>query len=150
MSLANHSADRVQNIGILGAGQMGTAAAVPFRRTGFCVRLWTRRNSMLRPAAAAMDTMDTFLDEHLGATATPGGTLILEPDLAVVDTTSDAVLECIAEEMPLKQNLLAQRAPHRLQEPVTDEPWYVREAHQNLAGAAHHDPRLLGLCPRAV
>ena len=98
-----------RHIGILGAGQMGAAAAVMFRRAGFAVRLWSRDETKLRNTAAALAAMESFLDEHFGA-ATAAGTLMLEPDFAKVDATSDAVLECVAEDMAQKTALLRQLA----------------------------------------
>src|SRR6185295_13175615 len=96
----------VQRIGILGAGQMGAAAAVMFQRAGFDVRLWTRSAETFRRATEAMEEIAQFLDEYFGPSAATKGQLQCEPDLSVVDATSDAVLECIVEDMAQKTELL--------------------------------------------
>ncbi|HWB02875.1 MAG TPA: 3-hydroxyacyl-CoA dehydrogenase NAD-binding domain-containing protein [Verrucomicrobiales bacterium] len=90
---------------MLGAGQMGAAAAVMFQRAGFDVSLWTRRTEALEAAKPAMAAVDAFLTEHFPA---PGakGSLQLEPDLTAVDAASDAVLECVVEDMAQKTALL--------------------------------------------
>lgn len=93
-------------IGILGAGQMGAAAAVMFRRAGHRVRLWTRSEEKLRGASQGLAAVDAFLDKHFGPAPSAEGELILEPDLAVVDAESDALLECVAEDMAQKIDLL--------------------------------------------
>jgi len=112
MSAPHDNLQLPRRIGILGAGQMGAAAAVMFRRAGFEVRLWSRDETKLRNTAWALAAMDTFLDDHFGE-ATAAGTLILEPNFAKVDATSDAVLECVAEDMAQKTALLHQLASCR-------------------------------------
>ena len=86
---------------------MGAAAAVMFQRAGFEVQLWTRRKEALPAAGPAMKAVDAFLNEHFGKPAGAAGHLHLEPDLAVVDETSDAVLECVVEDMVQKTELLS-------------------------------------------
>ncbi|RBP47926.1 3-hydroxyacyl-CoA dehydrogenase [Roseimicrobium gellanilyticum] len=98
----------IKRIGILGAGQMGAAAAVMFRRAGFEVRLWARREEKLRESKVALDAVESFLDEHFGTVDGSGGELHLEPSLVEVDATSDAVLECVVEDMGEKMDLLKQ------------------------------------------
>ncbi len=97
-----------RNIGVLGAGQMGASAAVLFCRAGMCVRLWARDSQKLQDIRPEIDRMNTFLDEHLGPAGSQTGELHLEPNLEVVDSQSEAILECISEEMTQKQMLLKQ------------------------------------------
>ncbi len=97
---------RVSSIGVLGAGQMGAAAAVMFKRAGFRVKLWTRQAERLQAATVTIDAVDKFLNEHFGAPPKTGGELQLEPNFAVVDSTSDSVLECVVEDMAQKIDLL--------------------------------------------
>lgn len=98
----------IKSIGILGAGQMGAAAAVMFRRAGFEVRLWARREEKLLESRTALAAVESFLDEHFGPVSGDGGVLHLESSLAEVDATSDAVLECVVEDMGQKIELLKQ------------------------------------------
>jgi 3-hydroxybutyryl-CoA dehydrogenase len=97
----------IHHIGILGAGQMGAAAAAMFRRAGFRVTLWLRSGDKMHAAEAAVEAVDKFLHEHVKQPAVDGGDLVIELDLAALDSTSDAVLECVAEDMAQKAELLA-------------------------------------------
>ncbi|WP_081891977.1 3-hydroxyacyl-CoA dehydrogenase NAD-binding domain-containing protein [Verrucomicrobium sp. BvORR106] len=98
-------------IGILGAGQMGAAAAVLFRRAGHEVTLWARNEAKHTQIRETTDATEAFLNQHFGPAPHSGGTLTLESRLAQVDETSDAILECVAEEMDQKTALLSQ-LPH--------------------------------------
>jgi 3-hydroxybutyryl-CoA dehydrogenase len=96
----------MKNIGILGVGQMGASAAVLFHRAGHTVRLWTRNEAKLRDASKTLDAVDAFLNKHIGPAPSSSGELMLEPNLSVLDQTCDAVLECVAEDMGQKTELL--------------------------------------------
>jgi 3-hydroxybutyryl-CoA dehydrogenase len=109
MATATTPAATIQRIGVLGAGQMGAAAAAMFRRAGFYVQLWTRDAQRLQAALPAVEAVETFL-EQMRHPAVPGGTLQLEPDLDALDATADAALECVAEDMTQKQELLRKLA----------------------------------------
>lgn len=98
----------IRRIGVLGAGQMGAAAAVMFRRAGFQVQLWTRREAGLQEARPALEAVNTFLDTHFGPAARQDGTLSLVTNFNEVDTQSDAILECVVEDMGQKCALLRQ------------------------------------------
>lgn len=102
------SARTFPRIGILGAGQMGGAAAVLFARAGHEVRLWARNPERLAAVQPQLDAVGAFLDQHFGPAAQTSGCVILESDFATVDATSDAVLECVAEDMAQKIELLSQ------------------------------------------
>lgn len=96
----------IRTVAILGIGQMGTAAAVTFRRAGYRVLLWARNAEKLRAAAEALRDMESWAAAHFGAASRPDGMVELETDLDRVDTESDAVLECIIEFMDQKVALL--------------------------------------------
>jgi 3-hydroxybutyryl-CoA dehydrogenase len=85
---------------------MGAAAAAMFRRAGYEVWLWARRAEALAAAAPALAAVDAFLDEHFGPAPVVAGTLHLESDFTAVDAASDAILECVAEDMAQKMDLL--------------------------------------------
>lgn len=87
---------------------MGAAAAVLFRRAGHEVMLWARNLAKHPQIKEATDATEAFLNEHFGPAPHAGGTLTLESSLAQVDQTSDAILECVAEEMDQKTALLSQ------------------------------------------
>ena len=87
---------------------MGAAAAVLFRRAGYEVLLWSRNAERLEQARPTVEQTETFLQKHFGSAPVTGGTLALEPDLARLDGTCDALLECVVEEMAQKVALLSQ------------------------------------------
>jgi len=99
-------ASQFKTIGICGIGQMGASAAVAFQRAGYRVLLWARAHDKLRAVAARLGEMEQWSNEQLGAAPRPGGEIILEPELARLDATADAVLECIIEVMEEKVALL--------------------------------------------
>lgn len=98
-------------IGILGIGQMGAAAAVCFSRAGFPVLLWTRNHDKLQCVPETIDRMNRFLDEHAGSPAKTSGGVATTTDLDQVCATANVILECIAEDLSQKSDLLRQLAP---------------------------------------
>ncbi|MDB6054688.1 MAG: 3-hydroxyacyl-CoA dehydrogenase [Verrucomicrobiales bacterium] len=98
----------IRKIGILGAGQMGGAAAVLFRRAGFQVQLWARRKEALLELPAFLESVDQFLEQHFGAAPSKAGEVLLVSDLLTIDSQADAVLECVRESMSEKIELLKQ------------------------------------------
>lgn len=110
MSSATSSAPSLapQRIGILGAGQMGAAAAVLFRRAGHEVTLWARNEAKHPLIKETTNATEAFLDQHFGPAPHAGGTLTIESSLELVDQTSEAILECVAEAMDQKTALLRQ------------------------------------------
>ena len=96
----NHST--LQNIAICGIGQMGAAAAVSFRRAGYRVLLWTRDPGKLAAVEPTLDSLETWMDEHVGPAPSEAGTTELIDELPVVDQRADLVMDCIAEDMAQK------------------------------------------------
>jgi 3-hydroxybutyryl-CoA dehydrogenase len=98
----------IRTIGILGAGQMGAAAAVMFKRAGHRVQLWARRSEALAAVPTVLESVDQFLNTHFGPAASNNGELLLESDLKAIDSQADAVLECVRESMSEKIEFLKQ------------------------------------------
>jgi 3-hydroxybutyryl-CoA dehydrogenase len=98
-------------VAILGIGQMGASAAVCFRRAGFPVLLWARDAVKLAGVPATLAQLDSFLDEQVGPVSTPAGAVETTTDLDRVNGMADVVLECIAEDLGQKADLLRQLAP---------------------------------------
>jgi 3-hydroxybutyryl-CoA dehydrogenase len=84
-------------IGICGIGQMGAAAAVAFQRAGYRVLLWARNEDKLRAVKPGLAELTTWSEANLGPARRAGGEIILEADLAKLDSAVDVVLECILE-----------------------------------------------------
>jgi 3-hydroxybutyryl-CoA dehydrogenase len=101
----------MMTVGIYGAGQMGAAAAVCFRRAGYGVLLWAR-NSRKHPAIRkTLAELDSFLVKHLGPANSRAAKIELTDDLAAIDDQAGLVMDCIAEDMAEKVKLL--RRPRR-------------------------------------
>ena len=97
-----------KTIGICGIGQMGASAAIAFKRAGHRVLLWARDPDKLRAVGTRLGEMEQWSNEQLGAATRAGGEITLELELARLDTTADAVLECIIEVMEEKVAFLKQ------------------------------------------
>ncbi len=85
---------------------MGAAAAVCFERAGYDVVLWARNNQKLNASQATLDRLNAWMDEHVGKSPRPRGTVRLEADLVEVDRRADLVMDCIAEDLEQKAALL--------------------------------------------
>ena len=97
----------IQSIAILGIGQMGAAAAVCFSRVGYPVTLWARDARKLDQVPARLSAMHAFLDEHFGPSGDPPREVSLTNQLDDVRRDTDFVLECVAEDMDQKVELLS-------------------------------------------
>ncbi len=98
----------VKKIAIIGGGSMGHGCAMVFAAAGYPVGLYSRRAETLQKAVEGMRSDLTFLAERgLGKLED------VEPTMARITTTQDMaeaaadadfVLECVAEDMALKQD----------------------------------------------
>jgi 3-hydroxybutyryl-CoA dehydrogenase len=98
-------------IGVCGIGQMGASAAVCFSRAGFPVLLWARCMEKLSATPAALSRMSQFLDEHIGPATCIPGPIELTGDLERLNINVSVILECIAEDLGQKVDLLRRLAP---------------------------------------
>lgn len=94
-------------IGICGLGQMGASAAVCFNRAGYNVQLWGRDTRKLAAVTPVLAQLHAFLDEHVGPSPVAAGTIELISDLRTIDGTANVILECVAEDLGQKADLLA-------------------------------------------
>jgi len=107
--------DPPTTIGVCGIGQMGAAAAVCFRRAGYRVLLWARNPAKLIAVESAIESMDSWLNKHIGPPAAATGSLELEPVLDELDAEADVVMDCVGEDMDQKVALFKRfvRAQYR-------------------------------------
>ena len=98
------------NIAICGIGQMGAAAAVCFKRAGYRVLLWARNPQKLAAVEETLNTMEGWLESHVGPPLQPNGAIERLEDLAAVDAQADLVMDCIAEDMAQKVDLFRRMA----------------------------------------
>ena len=105
----------LRTVGICGIGQMGSAAVVAFVRGGYDVLVWARNREKLDALPPQIERMSRWADEHQGPAAMPNGSWRLTPSLETLDVEADAVLECVAEDMDQKVELLQrfEAARHR-------------------------------------
>ncbi len=99
----------VKKIAVIGGGSMGHGCSMVFAAAGYPVGLYSRRAETLEKAVVGMRNDLTFLAERgLGKPED------VEPTVALVSTTQDMeeavagadfVLECVAEDMALKQDI---------------------------------------------
>jgi 3-hydroxybutyryl-CoA dehydrogenase len=90
---------------------MGASATVCFLRAGFAVTAWARNPAKLAALPAELAAKGRFLDEHVGpATAAPGP-VQFTTDLDDVNRSADVVLECVAEDLSQKADVLRRLAP---------------------------------------
>ena len=101
----------IHQVGICGIGQMGAAAAVCFKRAGYRVFLWARNPKKLDSVGRTLQTLETWMDLNVGPAAHPGETIRRLESLQTLDEKADLVMDCIAEDMEQKTQLLRQ-FPH--------------------------------------
>jgi 3-hydroxybutyryl-CoA dehydrogenase len=97
----------LRTIAVCGIGQMGSAAAVFFRRAGYDVLLWGRNPAKLDAVGRELDRLEAWLDENVGPPSARGGSITKSNDLADCDRRADLVMDCIAEDLDQKAALLA-------------------------------------------
>ncbi len=100
----------VKCIGICGAGQMGAAAAVCFKRAGYYVLVWNHRPEKLDDLGRTADEMDSWMDRHIGPAAHSDGVIEPTAKLDALDRQADVVLDCIVENMEQKVDLFRRLA----------------------------------------
>jgi 3-hydroxybutyryl-CoA dehydrogenase len=100
--------DDVKKIAIVGGGSMGHGCAMVFAAAGYPVGMYSRRLETLEKGVEAMRNDLTFLAERgLGKVEDVDKTMALvstTQDLAEAAADADFVLECVAEDMALKQD----------------------------------------------
>ncbi len=99
----------VKKIAIVGGGSMGHGCAMVFAAAGYSVGMYSRRLETLEKGVEAMRNDLTFLAERgLGKLEDVDKTMArvsTTQDLADAAADADFVLECVAEDMALKQDM---------------------------------------------
>ena len=98
----------VKKIAIIGGGNMGHGCAMVFAGAGYPVGLYSRRAETLQKAVEGMRSDLTFLAQQgLGKTEDVEATMARVTTTQIMEeaaTDADFVLECVAEDMALKQD----------------------------------------------
>ncbi len=95
----------IHTIAVCGAGQMGAAAAVSFKRAGYRVLVWDHDPAQLRALSTTAKGLETWLDNHNELAALTSGNIETQVNLDALDEEADVVLDCIAEDMAQKVEL---------------------------------------------
>jgi 3-hydroxybutyryl-CoA dehydrogenase len=95
-------------IAIMGIGQMGAAAAAFFGRAGYPVLAWARDRTKLDGLPSRLANLYEFLDEHGMMAADRSPEVVRATELDQIVDEADFVLECIAEDVAQKAELLRQ------------------------------------------
>jgi len=98
----------VKKIAIIGGGSMGHGCAMVFAAAGYPVGLYSRRAETLQKAVEGMRSDLTFLAERgigkLEDVETTMARITTTQDMVEAAADADFVLECVAEDMALKQD----------------------------------------------
>ncbi len=86
---------------------MGAAMAVSFRRAGYQTRLWMRDAAKLSTVRDTLKSLDTWMTEHIGPSASSTGTLDTTVELSDIDANATVIVDCIAERMDEKAELFS-------------------------------------------
>ena len=84
---------------------MGAAAAVCFKRGGYQVLLWARNPKKLAAIESTLDSLDRWMDSHVGAPIQEGGVIRRVERLEELDSQADLIMDCIAEDFTQKVDL---------------------------------------------
>lgn len=95
----------IQCIGLCGAGQMGAAAAVAYKRAGYEVLLWDRDAATLSALSGRLEELEVWLDAHAGPAKVEGGRYETARGTGDIDANADLVMDCIAEDFAQKAAL---------------------------------------------
>jgi 3-hydroxybutyryl-CoA dehydrogenase len=95
----------IHRIGVCGIGQMGTAAAVCYKRAGYQVVLWDNDATKRESAAERLAELEVWLEKHVGLSHASGGDYLPVFDLSNVDERADLIMDCIVEDMAQKVEL---------------------------------------------
>ena len=95
----------IHTIGICGLGQMGAAAAVSFKRAGYCVLAWDQDQAQLAAIAKRAGELEVWLDEHGSPPLRPGGSIEAVTGPGFLDKEASIIMDCIYEDQAQKVDL---------------------------------------------
>jgi 3-hydroxybutyryl-CoA dehydrogenase len=98
----------IKTIGICGLGQMGTGAAVCYKRAGYRVLAWDTNEEKVARIRSSASSLEAWLDRYVGPAISQGGTIEPAGDTCIIDQQSDVVMDCIVEDMAQKVSLFRQ------------------------------------------
>jgi 3-hydroxybutyryl-CoA dehydrogenase len=97
--------EMIQTIGICGLGQMGSAAAVSFKRAGYRVLAWDLDEAQISLLPQTAGILEAWLEEFRTRPFRPGGTIEPVADPTFIDENADVIMDCITEDMAEKVDL---------------------------------------------
>ena len=96
----------IGRVGICGAGQMGAAAAVAFKRGGYDVLVWDRDPERLAAVEDTAASLEDWMERHVGPVLRAGGTITPAGEPAELDRSADLIMDAIVEDLDRKGALL--------------------------------------------
>ncbi len=100
-------------IGICGAGQMGAAAAVSFRRAGFPVLLGEHNAAKVPEVHQRLADLEAWMNQHVEARPALSASIEVTQDLGVIDERADVIMDAIVEVLEEKVALLRRMSAAR-------------------------------------
>ena len=95
-------------VGICGVGQMGTGLVTCFKRAGYRVLAWDHDQEKLSTLEQRVGELESWLDQQIGPSSQEGGRIQAQGSPSSLDEEVDVIIECIAEDLADKANLLRQ------------------------------------------
>ena len=95
---------QIRRVGLCGVGQMGAAAAVCYKRSGYETILWDNDHEKLDTIGDRLSGLESWLDHHVGSAPVEGGQY-RKGSLRSIDQEADLVMDCIVEDMAPKAEL---------------------------------------------
>ncbi len=110
---------QIRRVGLCGVGQMGAAAAVCYKRSGYETILWDNDSAKLDTVEDRLSELENWLERHVGPALVKGGEY-RKGSLRSVDREADLVMDCIVEDMTPKAELFGS-----LQEAIEREAIFI-------------------------
>ena len=108
----------INRVAIVGVGQMGAAAAVCYRRSGYETILWDNNPNQLDSVQERLTQIEEWMDRNLGPASSDDGSFVVARHFDEVDEAADLIMDCIIEDMSEKIALLASLKAARQREAI--------------------------------
>jgi len=96
----------ISRVGICGAGQMGAAAAVAFKRGGYDVLVWDRDPERLAAVEGTAASLEDWMERHVGPVLRGRGAITPAGEPGELDRSADLIMDAIVEDLDRKGELL--------------------------------------------
>ncbi|MBZ0230136.1 MAG: hypothetical protein K8F58_17030 [Bauldia sp.] len=94
-----------RTVGICGAGQMGAAAAIAFKRAGYRTLLWVRARRKIPTIRLVLSDLELWMEQNVGRSAEKGREIEVTGALGRIDRESDLIMDAITENLKEKADV---------------------------------------------